>query len=87
MSRSLETLFLCSTSSATGYFNAYGNAARKDEHDWVIHLGDYIYEYSNTKSERASIPPNEIFTLYDYRSRHGQVCDIHPLCWALLILT
>ncbi|KAF4445469.1 alkaline phosphatase [Fusarium austroafricanum] len=28
-----------------GYFNVYGNAARKDNHDWVVHLGDYIYEY------------------------------------------
>lgn len=24
---------------ANGYFNAYGNAARKDEVDYVIHLG------------------------------------------------
>ncbi|KAK0387096.1 hypothetical protein NLU13_5409 [Sarocladium strictum] len=63
-------VFSCSN-YPNGYFNAYGNAARKDEQDFVIHLGDYIYEYA-AKGERASNPPNEIFTLYDYRTRHGQ---------------
>ncbi|KAH6618920.1 PhoD-like phosphatase-domain-containing protein [Boeremia exigua] len=27
-----------------GYFNAYGNIARKDSVDFVLQLGDYIYE-------------------------------------------
>lgn len=27
------------TSQANGYFNAYGNAARKDDVDYVVHLG------------------------------------------------
>lgn len=36
-----------------------------------MHLGDYIYEYK-AGGERASEPPREIFTLYDYRTRHGQ---------------
>lgn len=56
---------------ANGYFNAYGNAARKDKHDYVIHLGDYFYEY-NKGGERATKPAKEIFTLGDYRTRHGQ---------------
>ncbi|RDW72710.1 alkaline phosphatase D family protein [Aspergillus mulundensis] len=59
----------------TGYFNAYGNVARKDGVDYVIHLGDYIYEYENGVpgvDERAVIPPREIFSLYDYRTRLGQ---------------
>ncbi|KXJ95843.1 alkaline phosphatase-like protein [Microdochium bolleyi] len=63
-------VFSCSN-YPSGYFNAYGNAARKDEHDYVVHLGDYIYEYK-AGGERASAPPREIFTLYDYRTRHGQ---------------
>ncbi|KAH7188274.1 PhoD-like phosphatase-domain-containing protein [Fusarium flagelliforme] len=63
-------VFSCSN-YPNGYFNAYGNAARKDEHDYVIHLGDYIYEYG-VKGERASQPVDEIFTLHDYRTRHGQ---------------
>jgi phosphodiesterase/alkaline phosphatase D-like protein len=58
--------------TANGYFNAYGNAARKDKHDWVIHLGDYIYE-TGREGERATIPDHTLFTLHDYRSRHGQV--------------
>jgi alkaline phosphatase D len=32
---------------AFGFFNAYGNTVRKDSVDYVIHLGDYIYEYKN----------------------------------------
>lgn len=35
------------TLSAFGFFNAYGNPARKDSVDYVLHLGDYIYEYKN----------------------------------------
>lgn len=65
------------TFTAVGFFNTYGNAARMDEHDWVIHVGDYFYEYAADEEteipERASIPKNEIFTLYDYRARHGNV--------------
>jgi len=57
---------------ANGYFNAYGNAARKDDHDYVIHLGDYIYESAAAKGERAHQPPRIIFSLWDYRTRHGQ---------------
>lgn len=34
-----------------GFFNAYGNPARKDSVDYVIHLGDYIYEYKVGVSE------------------------------------
>ncbi|KAF2117010.1 alkaline phosphatase [Lophiotrema nucula] len=58
-----------------GYFNAYGNAARKDKVDYVIHLGDYIYESKKGvlgTDPRATNPPREIFTLYDYRTRLAQ---------------
>lgn len=57
---------------ANGYFNVYGNAARKDKHDWVVHLGDYIYEYP-VESERMSEPQVILNSLYDYRARHGLV--------------
>ncbi|KAL6356005.1 hypothetical protein LRP88_09590 [Fusarium phalaenopsidis] len=63
-------VFSCSN-YPNGYFNAYGNAARKDEHDYVIHLGDYIYE-TGRDGERATMPAKTIFTLHDYRTRHGQ---------------
>ncbi|KAI1490665.1 PhoD-like phosphatase-domain-containing protein [Biscogniauxia mediterranea] len=63
-------VFSCSN-YPIGYFNAYGNAARKDEHDYIVHLGDYIYE-TGIQGERAHDPPRYLFTLHDYRTRHGQ---------------
>ncbi|KAG6300416.1 hypothetical protein E4U09_006888 [Claviceps aff. purpurea] len=62
-------VFSCSNYAA-GYFNVYGNAARKDEHDYVIHLGDYMYEYGK-EGERATKPTKMLWTLHDYRTRHG----------------
>ncbi|KAL8713113.1 MAG: hypothetical protein Q9220_002634 [cf. Caloplaca sp. 1 TL-2023] len=58
-----------------GFFNAYGNPARKDSVDYVIHLGDYIYEYANgdygygQSIGRIPLPDRQIYTLYDYRKR------------------
>ncbi|KAF2797135.1 alkaline phosphatase-like protein [Melanomma pulvis-pyrius CBS 109.77] len=58
-----------------GFFNAYGNSVRKDSVDYVIHLGDYIYEYANGEYgwgqsiDRIPLPDKEIFSLYDYRKR------------------
>ncbi|KAI1375979.1 PhoD-like phosphatase-domain-containing protein [Hypoxylon crocopeplum] len=58
-----------------GFFNAYGNPVRKDSVDYVIHLGDYIYEYANGEYgwgdayDRIPFPDREILTLYDYRKR------------------
>ncbi|KAL2255879.1 hypothetical protein VTK26DRAFT_2550 [Humicola hyalothermophila] len=66
-------VFSCSN-YPNGYFNAYGNAARKDQHDYVVHLGDYIYEGAQL-GKRAHEPPRIIFSLWDYRTRHGQVKD------------
>lgn len=53
---------------AFGFFNAYGNSVRKDSVDYVIHLGDYIYEYANGEYGwgdvygRIPLPNREIFT-------------------------
>jgi alkaline phosphatase D len=64
-----------------GYFNAYGEIAKLERVDAVIHLGDYIYEYggpgsygadSPTAGQRPHDPPHEIVTLADYRRRHAQ---------------
>jgi alkaline phosphatase D len=58
-----------------GFFNAFGNPARKDSVDYVIHLGDYNYEYRNgdygwgNSIGRIPQPDREIYTLYDYRKR------------------
>jgi alkaline phosphatase D len=59
-----------------GYFNAYARIAEK-EVDAVVHLGDYIYEYAtgkygNKNSDRKNLPPHEIVTLEDYRTRYSQ---------------
>ncbi|KAH0370217.1 hypothetical protein KCU65_g2633, partial [Aureobasidium melanogenum] len=59
-----------------GFFNAFGNPVRKDSVDYVIHLGDYIYEYAGDGDYgygysigRVPKPEHVIFTLYDYRER------------------
>ncbi|KAF1832828.1 hypothetical protein BDW02DRAFT_408620 [Decorospora gaudefroyi] len=67
-------VFSCSN-YPNGYFNAFGNAARKDNVDFFVHLGDYIYESAKGKlgtDPRATNPSREIITLYDYRTRIGQ---------------
>jgi alkaline phosphatase D len=64
-------VFSCSN-FAGGRFNAYGNAARKGGMDYVVHLGDYIYESAGGKGVRAHSPKHIIYSLHDYRTRHGQ---------------
>jgi alkaline phosphatase D len=59
-----------------GYFNAYDKIADREDIDAVIHLGDYIYEYGRGRygdtTIRKNLPPHEIVTLKDYRTRHSQ---------------
>ena len=65
---------------AFGFFNGYDAIARDDAVDFVLHLGDYIYEYAATgwgaqtalALNRAHNPINEIVSLQDYRERHAQ---------------
>ena len=59
-----------------GYFNSYRKLAEK-EVDFVLHLGDYIYEYGpgtygDTTIGRKVRPPYEILKLGDYRERYSQ---------------
>lgn len=64
-----------------GFFNAYADMAKQPRLDAVVHLGDYIYEYSEDgyggdigkKIGRAPEPRHEIVSLDDYRRRHAQV--------------
>ncbi|KAK4095850.1 hypothetical protein N658DRAFT_481619 [Parathielavia hyrcaniae] len=65
-------VYSCSNYPA-GYFNAYGNPARKDSVDYVLHLGDYMYEYEPDSSlpDRNPSPNRETYSLYDYRARLG----------------
>lgn len=56
-----------------GFFNGYQLIASAQNIDAVIHLGDYIYEYGARSGQlRDHIPPHEILTLSDYRSRYAQ---------------
>ena len=72
-------IFSCSNYPA-GYFNAYEAAARKNDLDLWLHLGDYLYEYplggyATDKAEklgRVPKPLHEMISLSDYRQRHAQ---------------
>ncbi|MBT0585180.1 alkaline phosphatase D family protein [Alteromonas oceanisediminis] len=82
---SLEKLRVAVVSCANfpfGYFNVYDHISRRLDIDFVLHLGDYLYEYGTAEGElgakegnrlnRPHIPANETITLSDYRQRHSQ---------------
>lgn len=55
-----------------GYFTAYDHMAAEDL-DFVVHLGDYIYEGGGAGTiGRAHLPATETFSLTDYRIRFSQ---------------
>jgi alkaline phosphatase D len=63
-----------------GLFNVYGAVAESDA-DFVVHLGDYIYEYQaggygtdsiTTTLKREHKPAGEIIKIEDYRQRYRQ---------------
>jgi alkaline phosphatase D len=65
----------------SGFFNGYARIAERDDLDFVLHLGDYIYEASQTppasQTPGADIgrpfePLHECKTLADYRTRYSQ---------------
>ncbi|MET0235172.1 MAG: alkaline phosphatase D family protein [Kibdelosporangium sp.] len=72
---------LVSCSNYTGgYFSAYRALGEREDLDFVLHLGDYLYEYGNGTDRygppeligvRDHIPPTEILALTDYRLRHA----------------
>ena len=72
-------VFSCANFPA-GYFNVYNHAAQRQDIDYALHLGDYIYEYGRLgyasqlaiALDRDTDPSHEIVTLSDYRRRHSQ---------------
>lgn len=66
----------------SGFFNVYADAAKRNDLDAVLHLGDYIYEYSRedisavapqaAELGRLFEPAHEIVKLDDYRRRYAQ---------------
>ena len=63
-----------------GHFNAYEVIAFDEDIDFVLHLGDYIYEYDENgyggatgrRIGRIHEPRHETLSLGDYRTRHAQ---------------
>jgi alkaline phosphatase D len=67
---------VCSCSSYPhGYFSVYRMMANRADLDFVMHLGDYIYEYGQDEygdhPERLLDPAHEIVSLDDYRRRYA----------------
>ncbi|MGH3929012.1 MAG: alkaline phosphatase D family protein, partial [Pseudonocardiaceae bacterium] len=78
-SAQLRPLTMCFTSCSQyehGFFTAYARLA-EEEPDLVLHLGDYLYEYTADDyvapggNVRDHVGP-EIETLANYRQRHAQ---------------
>ena len=61
-----------------GYFHVYREIAKRDDLDFVLHLGDYIYEYREdyytdpnlVATDRKIEPKHEILSVDDYRARY-----------------
>ena len=61
-----------------GYFHIYNDIAAREDLDFVLHLGDYIYEYKDdvytdpelVAGDRALFPKHELLSLEDYRARY-----------------
>jgi alkaline phosphatase D len=67
---------VCSCSSYPhGYFSVYRMIANRSDLDFVLHLGDYIYEYGQDEygdnAGRLLDPSHEIVVLDDYRRRYA----------------
>jgi len=71
-------VFSCSN-MPFGYFHAYGHAARRDDIDLVLHVGDYIYETARGQYPSASEavpgrvidPVTETVSVSDYYQRYA----------------
>ncbi|MGI9276986.1 MAG: alkaline phosphatase D family protein [Endozoicomonas sp.] len=76
----VRLLVLSCSSYPSGYFHAYAEAARVENVNVAVHLGDYIYEYERDgyASEKAAemgrevLPDSELLSLSDYRQRYAQ---------------
>lgn len=74
----LRLAFVSCANFPYGYFNAYARIAERNDLDFVVHLGDYIYEYALGEYGDPALaglrdvkPVNEIVSLLDYRMRHA----------------
>jgi alkaline phosphatase D len=74
----LRVAFASCSNYPWGYFNAYARIAERDDLDFVMHLGDYIYEYKlgeyadpELQGKRDVLPTHEALTHDDYRMRYA----------------
>lgn len=65
----------------SGFFNAYAAIAQRDDLDFVLHLGDYIYEAAQVPRGRQTPgidigrpfdPPHDCVSREDYERRYAQ---------------
>lgn len=70
--RALRFAFVSCQHWEAGFYTAWQHLAQEDV-DFVIHLGDYIYEDgASAGGVRQHAPMSEIFSLDDYRNRQAQ---------------
>jgi len=74
----LRFAFVSCANYPYGYFNAYRRIAERADLDFVLHLGDYLYEYPLGEyadpllaGRRDVQPTTELLALADYRLRHA----------------
>ncbi|HEX5620794.1 MAG TPA: alkaline phosphatase D family protein [Solirubrobacteraceae bacterium] len=68
----LRFAFVSCQNYTHGYFTAYADLVQQDL-DFVVHLGDYIYEGPGLiPAVRAHLPAATLMSLSDYRTRHAQ---------------
>ena len=55
-----------------GYFNAYRRIAERTDIDYVVHLGDYVYDYPDERqlNRMPAAPVKDCANLNDWRERH-----------------
>lgn len=68
--RQLAFAFASCQNYVNGFYPAYWRMSEEDL-DFVVHLGDYIYEGGGGGGVREHLPAAEIMSLDDYRIRHA----------------
>lgn len=55
-----------------GYFNAYSRIAEREDIDFLLHVGDYVYDYPDDRqlNRMPSETPKDVSSLKEWRERH-----------------
>lgn len=78
LQKTLNAAIVSCNNYEDGYFTSFEHIVRQTDIDYVVHLGDYIYEYETLgyanknfveRSKRTNEPLHELVTLDDYRKR------------------